>query len=106
MTLMDERETRAAARSSAADTPQSVDADGRAVTPGGAYTADVLRVVRGTPNPQELAALVAALLLTRRSLERRGADGQDGPAAGPGEPRLPGRPRSRYTAPGAWAAGR
>jgi hypothetical protein len=43
-----------------------------AVLECGAYTDDVLRIVRGTPNPDELAALVAALLFTRRVRETRG----------------------------------
>jgi acyl-CoA carboxylase epsilon subunit-like protein len=65
----------------------------------GAYCTDVLRVVRGTPNPEELAALVAALLLTRRAHEENLSRAPEA------QQRRPTWPRDRYTAPGSWAAG-
>ena len=46
-----------------------------ALSADGAYTADVLRTVRGTPNAEELAALVAALLFTRLPQHRYAAPG-------------------------------
>lgn len=70
-----------------------------ALTPDGAYTADVLRIVRGTPNPDELAALVAALLLTRRA---HGAAVSD---ASSEEHHRPSWPREGFTSPAAWTAG-
>jgi Acyl-CoA carboxylase epsilon subunit len=82
-----------------------------AFTDNGAYTADVLRIVRGTPNAEELAALVAALLLTRRA---HGAGAPNTPAAleastasdaSHEEHRRPGWLREGYTSPTAWTAG-
>jgi hypothetical protein len=82
-----------------------------AMTPGGAYSAEVLRVVRGTPNAEELAALVAALLLTRRAHEHDERAGRD-EAYGHCAPTAPSAPtdrpawlRGRYSAPGSWTAG-
>jgi hypothetical protein len=66
-----------------------------ALTACGAYTDDVLRVVRGTPNAEELAALVAALLLTRRAHSNTSDE----------ENHRPGWLREGYTTPAAWAAG-
>ena len=100
MTVTDDRETQST--------------DSTAMTPGGAYSAEVLRVVRGTPNAEELAALVAALLLTRRAHEqdeRAGRDeayGQYGHCAPTAPSAPPDRPawlRDRYSAPGSWTAG-
>ena len=65
----------------------------------GAYRTEVLRVVRGTPNPEELAALVAALLLTRRAHEENLS------RAPQAAQHRPAWPREHYTAPGSWAAG-
>jgi hypothetical protein len=93
-------------------------------TPGtddeGAYGADVLRVIRGTPNPEELAALVAALLLIRRSRTdqhvigpgdgaphiepQTGRDEALGSTAPPPQDR-PAWLRGPYSAPGSWTAG-
>lgn len=65
----------------------------------GAYCTDVLRVVRGTPNPDELAALVAALLLTRRAHEENLSRAPEAAQ------HRPAWPRDRHPAPGSWAAG-
>ncbi len=105
MTMIDERAVttpaplmttgRADAEVRAAGTPT----ESSAITADGAYRADALRIVRGTANAEELAALVAALLLTRRAHEQhhRHAAGE--------EQYRPAWPRDRYTAPGSWAAG-
>jgi hypothetical protein len=93
MTMIDDRpgiDHTVAAHTNAADT---------LIQPDGAYCADVLRVVRGTPNAEELAALVAALLLTRRAHEESRSPA---PETGPHRPTWP---RDRYAAPGSWAAG-
>lgn len=72
----------------------------RALTANGAYTDDVLRVVRGTPNADELAALVAALLLTRRAHDTSAHEDPAGDENHRSE-----WPREGYTAPAAWTAG-
>lgn len=74
--------------------------DTAALTADGAYTDDVLRIVRGTPNAEELAALVAALLLTRRAHETRGSS-----TSSDEEHHRPSRLREGYPPPGAWTAG-
>lgn len=74
-------------------------ADRCVIQADGAYCTEVLRVVRGTPNPEELAALVTALLLNRRAHE------EDLSRAPEAEQRRPTWPRDRYTAPGSRAAG-
>jgi hypothetical protein len=75
------------------------------LTADGAYTSDVLRIVRGTPNAQELAALVAALMFTRRAHDRAAHDGtgQDNPSDD--ENHRLGWLREGYTTPAAWTAG-
>ncbi|MGH6657703.1 MAG: acyl-CoA carboxylase epsilon subunit [Actinocrinis sp.] len=129
---MDERKSRPAVRGGAADLPlptataptdPPLPAGDReagsaprsaAITPDGAYTDDVLRIVRGTPNPEELAALVAVLLITRRAREQAGGDrpghgdeaDESAPEAAHEAAWRSARPRRLYTAPGSWAAGR
>lgn len=69
------------------------------IQPDGAYCTDVLRVVRGTPNPDELAALVTVLLFSRRTREEHRLDAPDA------EQYRPTWPRERHAAPGPWVAG-
>jgi hypothetical protein len=61
-----------------------------------------LRVVYGRPGPQELAALVAVLLLRRPDPEGAGP-APTAPAADPGEPAWL---RGPYVPPASWTAGR
>lgn len=70
-----------------------------AFTCDGAYTDDVLRIVRGTPNADELAALVAALLLTRRADETSSSSTYSDE-----ENHRPGWLREGYPTPAAWTA--
>lgn len=57
---------------------QNGDRGATAVTTDGAYRADALRLVRAAANAEELAALVAALLLTRRAHEQQHGKARDG----------------------------
>lgn len=109
MTLMDEREVQGLQ-------PKTVEMAcpvvAAALTADGAYTADVLRIVRGTPNAEEMAALVAALLFTRRAHETREAstnsansDSSDSSDCSDDQHHRPSWLREGYTPPGAWTAG-
>ncbi|HEU5354210.1 MAG TPA: hypothetical protein VFU65_07095 [Actinocrinis sp.] len=82
-----------------ADRPE---AGNTVLQPDGAYCTDVLRVVRGTPNAEELAALVTALLLTRRAHEENHLRAPQAQQAPQGRPAWP---WDRYAAPGSWMAG-
>ncbi len=102
MTMIDDRAVTAPAplTDTTADIhPSDAHTETCAITADGAYRTDALRVVRGTPNAEELAALVAALLLTRRVHERHHLRAPEE------EQHRPAWPRDRYTAPGSWAAG-
>lgn len=103
MTMIDDRPELGRAevdrRSTDRPRPDHPGPDRSVIQADGAYCTDVLRVVRGTANPEELAALVAALLLTRRAHEENLSRAPEA------EQRRPTWPRDRYTAPGSWAAG-